>query len=426
MEIKIELPHVGESVTEAIIDKWLIKIDEPVKKYDPILEIITDKVSMEIPSPYSGKLISTLVNEGETVKMGNPIAVMEISDNDYKPIVNKNEIPDDSIIGTFSDGANVGPTGGEFLDTSILEIDSNIPNSSSDFDTVDDDSKKYSPIVIRLAKKHGINLNDIKGSGNNGRITKVDVTDYLDKLNITSNTSNDNDDIINPNPLRKIIAERMKLSFSEIPHAWSSIEIDMTNIKEIIDLNKERILNQFDLKLTYLPFSAIAVSNSLKENKFLNSSWNNGKIILHKNINLGIAMAGKDGLVVPVIKNSDNLSFLDLCKNLNELTEKARTANLDLSDMKSGTFTLNNTGALGSVIGGAIINYPQAAIVTTESVIRRPTVIESNGIEEVQIRSIMNLCLSFDHRIIDGAEAAFFLQSIKKNLESFDKDYKII
>ena len=426
MEIKIELPHVGESVTEAIIDKWLIKIDEPIKKYDPILEIITDKVSMEIPSPYSGKLISTLVNEGETVKMGNPIAVMEISDNDYKPIVNKNEIPDDSIIGTFSDGANVGPTGGEFLDTSILEIDSNIPNSSSDFDTVDDDSKKYSPIVIRLAKKHGINLNDIKGSGNNGRITKVDVTDYLDKLNITSNTSNDNDDIINPNPLRKIIAERMKISFSEIPHAWSSIEIDMTNIKEIIDLNKERILNQFDLKLTYLPFSAIAVSNSLKENKFLNSSWDNGKIILHKNINLGIAMAGKDGLVVPVIKNSDNLSFLDLCKNLNELTEKARTANLDLSDMKSGTFTLNNTGALGSVIGGAIINYPQAAIVTTESVIRRPTVIESNGIEEVQIRSIMNLCLSFDHRIIDGAEAAFFLQSIKKNLESFDKDYKII
>ena len=426
MEIKIELPHVGESVTEAIIDKWLIKIDEPIKKYDPILEIITDKVSMEIPSPYSGKLISTLVNEGETVKMGNPIAVMEISDNDYKPIVNKNEIPDDSIIGTFSDGANVGPTGGEFLDTSILEIDSNIPNSSSDFDTVDDDSKKYSPIVIRLAKKHGINLNDIKGSGNNGRITKVDVTDYLDKLNITSNTSNDNDDIINPNPLRKIIAERMKISFSEIPHAWSSIEIDMTNIKEIIDLNKERILNQFDLKLTYLPFSAIAVSNSLKENKFLNSSWDNGKIILHKNINLGIAMAGKDGLVVPVIKNSDNLSFLDLCKNLNELTEKARTANLDLSDMKSGTFTLNNTGALGSVIGGAIINYPQAAIVTTESVIRRPTVIGSNGIEEVQIRSIMNLCLSFDHRIIDGAEAAFFLQSIKKNLESFDKDYKII
>ena len=426
MEIKIELPHVGESVTEAIIDKWLIKIDEPVKKYDPILEIITDKVSMEIPSPYSGKLISTLVNEGETVKMGNPIAVMEISDNDYKPIVNKNEIPDDSIIGTFSDGANVGPTGGEFLDTSILEIDSNIPNSSSDFDTVDDDSKKYSPIVIRLAKKHGINLNDIKGSGNNGRITKVDVTDYLDKLNITSNTSNDNDDIINPNPLRKIIAERMKISFSEIPHAWSSIEIDMTNIKEIIDLNKERILNQFDLKLTYLPFSAIAVSNSLKENKFLNSSWDNGKIILHKNINLGIAMAGKDGLVVPVIKNSDNLSFLDLCKNLNELTEKARTANLDLSDMKSGTFTLNNTGALGSVIGGAIINYPQAAIVTTESVIRRPTVIESNGIEEVQIRSIMNLCLSFDHRIIDGVEAAIFLQSIKKNLESFDKDYEII
>jgi len=426
MEIKIELPHVGESVTEAIIDKWLIKIDEPIKKYDPILEIITDKVSMEIPSPYSGKLISTLVNEGETVKMGNPIAVMEISEQDYKPSVNKNEIPDDSIIGTFSDGANVGPTGGEFLDTSILEIDSNAPAPSTNFDTEDDDSKKYSPIVIRLAKKHGINLNDIKGSGNNGRITKIDVTNYLDKLNIVSKTNDDNNDIINPNPLRKIIAERMKLSFSEIPHAWSSIEIDMTNIKEIIDLNKQKILNQFDLKLTYLPFSAIAVSNSLKENKFLNSSWNNGKIILHKNINLGIAMAGKDGLVVPVIKNSDNLNFLDLCKNLNELTEKARTANLDLSDMKSGTFTLNNTGALGSVIGGAIINHPQAAIVTTESVVRRPIVIENNGKEEVQIRSIMNLCLSFDHRIIDGVEAAIFLQSIKKNLESFDKDYEII
>ena len=135
MEIKIELPHVGESVTEAIIDKWLIKIDEPIKKYDPILEIITDKVSMEIPSPYSGKLISTLVNEGETVKIGNPIAVMEISEQDYKPSVNKNEIPDDSIIGTFSDGANVGPTGGEFLDTSILEIDSNAPAPSTNFDT---------------------------------------------------------------------------------------------------------------------------------------------------------------------------------------------------------------------------------------------------------------------------------------------------
>ena len=426
MEVKIKLPHVGESVTEAIIDKWLIKIDESVKKYDPILEIITDKVSMEIPSPYSGKIINTLVNEGETVKMGNPIAVMEISDSDYKPEINKNEIPDDSIIGTFSDGANVGPTGGEFLDTSIVEIDSNNSNSSPTPAPVDDDSKKYSPIVIRLANKHGINLNDIKGSGNNGRITKIDVTNYLDKLNIISKTNDDDNDIINPNPLRKIIAERMKLSFSEIPHAWSSIEIDMTNIKGIIDLNKQKILNQFDLKLTYLPFSAIAVSNSLKENKFLNSSWNNGKIILHKNINLGMAAALPDGnLIVPVIHNADQLNLVGLAKKVNDLANRARGGKLKPDETQGGTYTVTNVGTFGSVLGTPIINQPQVGILALGAIRKVPAVIETPDGDFIGIRSKMYLSHSYDHRVVNGALGSMFVKAVADYLEAWDADREV-
>ena len=431
MNIEIELPHIGESVTEAVIEKWLKNINDDVEKYEPLLEIITDKVSMEIPSPYNGKLIKTLVSEGETVDMGKVIAVMDISDADY---IDKNisgSIPDDTIIGSFSDAANVGPTGGEFNDTSII-----LPNEKNeDFIVIDnksDNSDKYSPAVLRLAYKHNLDLNDVVGTGNKGRISKIDVINHIQRADQIKSSDNlglnisDDDEITEPTILRKIIATRMKKSFSEIPHAWTSIEVDMTNIKKIINLNKEKISSEHNAKLTYLPFCANAVSKALKEHRHLNSTWLDGKIILRKDVNLGIAMAGEGGLVVPVIKKSDNFNVLELCIKISDLTKKARTSKLHLEDLESGTFTLNNTGALGSVIGGAIINYPQAAIITTESVVDRAVVRKVNGKEIIAIGSIMNLCLSFDHRIIDGLDASNFVQSVKKSLESITYDSKII
>ena len=430
MKIEITLPQIGESVTEAVVNKWLKNVGQDIEKYEPIIEIITDKVSMEIPSPHTGKLIKKTVSEGETVPMGNTIAVFEVTavnDNNRPSDIT---VPDQSIIGSISDVAAVGPTGGEFKDNSLIQEDlHNQSRDDKDIEKVvptDLEKNRYSPVVLKLAKQHGVDITDVSGSGQNNRVTKKDVLHHIDKVNADEvsdkNTIpiSDDDDFVTPNPIRKIIADRMAQSFSKIPHAWTSVEVDMTEVKECIDFNRESFKRLHDIKLTYLTFAVYAVSRALTLNKYLNSSWMDNKIVIRGNVNLGIAIAGLDGLSVPVIHNADTLGFLDICKKLSDLIMRARKGELQLNDMERGTFTVNNTGTLGSILGGAIINYPQAGIITTESVVRRPMVRISNNKEDIQIRSVMNICLSFDHRIVDGLEASSFVQAIKKTLESIN------
>ena len=222
-------------------------------------------------------------------------------------------------------------------------------------------------------------------------------------------------------PVRRMIAEAMVRSVTQIPHAWSTVEVDVTNLTARRNSLRDSFQQREGVELTYLPFIIKMVVESLKENPTLNATWGGDKVILKKRIHMGIAVAAPEGLIVPVIHDADRLSISGLAHALRDLTTRARERRLRLEDVQGGTFTLNNTGVLGSTVSQPIINYPQAAILTTEAIQKRPVVIN----DAIAIRSMMNLCMSFDHRINDGAEASAFLQSVKRHLESISPDMPV-
>jgi 2-oxoisovalerate dehydrogenase E2 component (dihydrolipoyl transacylase) len=332
-------------------------------------------------------------------------------------------------------GANVGPTGGAFLDTSLstpepsyssAEVGDGISLGSSKSSPR---QKGFSPVVTRLAAEHDIDLNSLIGTGLGGRVSKKDVLTAVEhhrgSTSFTSTSRQDavvegEDEIIEPTPIRRMIADHMVKAVAEIPHAWSAIEVDVTGMVEWRSANRERFQSENGVQLTYLPIALYVVARVLRAHPRLNSSWIDGKIVLKKAINVGIAVAAGDGLIVPVVHNTVDGSVTELAGKLDGVIKRARSGKMTINDVQGGTFTLNNTGALGSVWGGAIINHPQAAILTTEAIVKRPTVISSDGNDEILVRSMMNICLSFDHRIIDGAEASEFLQAVKSGLEEIN------
>ena len=421
MAFKIELPHVGESVTEAVIGKWLKTPGEKVEKYDPLVEVVTDKVNMDVPSPATGILTKIVAKEGETVLMGTVIAEMESVEGESSGTTNSPTAaslpssPSASRIGTLVQGANVGPTGGEFTDTSLS---TNTPENVVSRDSASASStarqKGFSPVVTRLAAQHGVDLKSLVGTGLGGRVTKKDVITSVDNATM----SVDCDDIIEPTPIRRMTADHMVKSMSEIPHAWSAIEVDVTGMVKWRAGNKAVFESENGVRLTYLPITLAVVASALHANPRLNSSWDDGKIIVKKAINIGVAVATYEGLVVPVVHDAAKANVVELARKLDGVVDRARSGAMAITDVQGGTFTLNNTGSLGSVWGGAIINHPQAAILTTETIVKRPVVISKDGEDVIAVRSMMNICLSFDHRIIDGAEASEFLQAIKSGLEA--------
>ena len=434
--MQIEMPHVGESVTEAVIGKWLVSPGDAIRRYDPLVEVITDKVNMEVPAPRDGTVTGLLVSEGDTVQMGAPIAEMEIEGAVPAPIVEEPvatsspPVQSASRVGSMIVGANVGPTGGEFTDTSLQaeSVAAAEPTASSSGAQSrrrrgrDDRGARISPVVRRLAERHGIDVNAVNGTGAGGRVTRRDVEAYLES-SPASVVEARGDEVVEPTPIRRMIAENMAKSFREIPHAWGTIEVDVTELASYRSQNFERVRSNTGHRLTYLPIVLHHVARALREHRLLNASWVDGKVVLKGHVNIGVAVAAEQGLVVPVVRNADQLTIEETVSEMARIVEGARAGKLELGDVQGGTFTLNNTGALGSVLGGAIINYPQAAILTTEAIIRRPVVTETqDGGEAIAIRSMMNMCLSFDHRIIDGAEALAFLGDIKIRLESISQD----
>ena len=449
--MKIELPQVGESVTEGIIGKWLVAVGDKVEKYDPLVEVVTDKVAMELPSPVSGTLREIIALEGETIPMGGLIADIESENEETAPTTAEEKQPDleahskpGKEIGTtgilLKDVAPVGPTGsGGIIDST---------SSEGDIDRDQDRGNRviYSPAVMRLAEIHDVNLEIVTGTGRNGRVTKKDLQNFidsgktsLDSKNVDqddkksantdsvptegtySNVLGNNEEKITLSPVRKIIASNMVKSATLIPQAGSLVEVDVNGLVELRNKVKDDFQKREKVNLTYLPFVLKAVSESLKEIPLLNSSWNENSIILKHQINLGIAVAAPDGLVVPVIENADALSISGLAHKLDDLTTRAREGKLTVSDVQSGTFTVNNTGALGSIASQPLVNYPQAGIITTEAIVKRPVVVN----DAIAIRSIMNICLSFDHRIIDGEQASGFNRSVKDRLESINLNTQI-
>ncbi len=505
----IELPHVGESVVEGTIGKWLKKPGDKIERYEPLVEVVTDKVTMEVPSPVDGSLVRILAQEGETIPMGAPIAEVEVAGSpaDAAPAAALGAAPgavaasapapgltamagetsavpaastgatapapvSPSLIGYLNTSATmVGPTGAGSGDDSPPDAPpqpsesatqtpvqsgpaapasvppgQSAPAGATNPDGSSNGTPRLSPAVRRLAHEHGLDLSGIRGTGMGGRITRDDVLRYLESGNLESgNLESGNlesiesaaesaaasasasemeakpaadEEYVPLTPVRRMIAEAMVRSVSQIPHAWSTVEVDVTGLVAARAARREAFRQREGVDLTYLPFVIRILVESLKENPTFNASWGGDKIILKKRLNIGLAVAAPSGLVVPVIHDADRLSLSALAHAVADLTQRARQNKLTLSDVQGGTFTLNNTGALGSTVSQPIINYPQAAIMTTEAIQKRPVVIN----DAIAIRSMMNLCLSFDHRINDGAESSAFIQSVKRRLESISPD----
>ena len=415
--MRITLPHVGESVTEAVIERWLKQVGDRVEKYEPLAEVVTDKVSMEMPSPVEGVLTDILVDPGQTIPMGTEIAEIETdeaapTETASPPQVSSPPQPMDRIGTLVKDATNVGPTGSGGPITTGVESSS--PPAGA----------RFSPAVLRLAELHNVDLSLVSGTGHNGRVTRKDVQAHIDSSKTSASPGPERtseDERVPLTAIRRMIAENMKRSVSEIPEAWSSMEVDMTNAMAARERAKDDFERKQSARLTPLAFALNAVAESLRANPIVNSTLAEDAIILKGRINLGVAIATERGLLVPIIPDADRLSVAELAKAIDNLASKARENRLDIGDVQGGTFTVNNTGALGSVTGKGIINHPQAAILNTESIVKRPVIIG----DAIAIRSMMNICLTFDHRIMDGREAGAFLANVKQRLESVDPSVDI-
>ena len=435
MAITIDLPQVGESVVEGIIGKWLKKPGDKLEKYDPLVEVVTDKVTMEVPSPVAGVLTRILVEEGATVPMGTPIA--EVESEGPQPAPPQRAAQAQPSVGQHTPAEDAGTTGYLVKDVKLVgptgggvEEEGLSPQATSPPTREPAEKRaRYSPSVRRLARERNLDLSRVTGTGGGGRITKEDVLAYVETqaaktpsatavptttVKPATGEVDSESEAVALSPVRRIIARNMEKSAAEIPHAWSMVEVDVSGLVGFRESIKEEFQRTEGVELTYLPFAVKAVADSLKEHPKLNSTWGGDRIILKREINVGIAVATPDGLVVPVIHGAESMSITGLAKAARELTGKAREGKLTLQDVQKGTFTVNNTGALGSIVSQPIINYPQAAILTTEAIQKRPIVVD----DAIAVRSMMNVCLSFDHRIVDGAESGAFLQSVKGRLEA--------
>jgi len=440
MKITVELPQVGESVVEGILARWLKRPGEPVQSYEPLAEIVTDKVTMELPSPVSGTILRFLVEEGAKVPVGTPLLEIETEEAHEAPAapapstppedrVETAVVPSERVGRLVDDIRPVGPTGGGLVEEVPAEAsgtDASEPALAVREVTRPAEPKRpwYSPAVRRLAREHGIDLTRIPGSGVGGRVTKEDVLAFLSRQE-----AEDHEQRVPASPIRRLIAENMQRSVREIPQAWAMVEVDVTGLVRYRERIKEEFQKREGVKLTYLPFVLQAVIEALKRHPLLNARWEEGEIVLRRRLHIGIAVATENGLVVPVIRDADRLSLAGLARAAHELAERARQNRLTLEDVRGGTFTVNNTGALGTVLSRPIVPPDQAGILTTETITRR-LVVSDDGIGAhgrltsldipltLSVRFLMNICLSFDHRILDGAEAAAFLQTVKRHLEA--------
>ncbi len=421
--MRIELPQVGESVTEGMIGKWLVSIGDRVEKYAPLVEVVTDKVNMEFPSPASGVLTRILAQEGDTVPMGAAIAEMaadgeESSAQPGPAVAMPSGAPAPEgvdTLGTYiEDAAPVGPTGS--ANVPLREDAPAAPPGES--------RQRYSPAVRRLAEQHGIDLAQVAGTGMGGRVTLRDVRSVVEDGAAPPGAAPDDarpsaESVEQPEhiavtPVRRMIAANMVRSATEIPQAWSMVEADVSGLVAVREGLKAEFLEGTGAGLTFLPFFVAAAAACLREHRLLNSSWEGDQIVLHREINIGVAVATPQGLMVPVLHEADRLSVAEVATRLDALIERARAGKLELPDVQGGTFTVNNTGALGSVASRPLVNPPQAAILATEAIVKRPVVVG----DAIAIRSMMNVGLTFDHRTMDGAEAGAFLQAVKARLES--------
>lgn len=470
MALTVNMPQLGESVTEGTIARWLKQPGEAVAKYESIAEVASDKVNAEIPAPADGTFGAVIASEGSVVSVGQPICTIEPG---AAGAVQAGDRTEAVATAAAAAPAGEGATPGEAAIAAAAPLPSrvaveeggapsvtpalpgtpaplevaaraagaptSVPPVARDRNGAPAEAGRHhvTPAVRMLVREHEVDLDEIQGSGIGGRVTKKDVLEHVQRRDAAARqvervpggpmavqapavapaAPGEGDRLLPMTTVRRAIADHMVRSRHTSPHAWLMVEVDMTRVSRIREASRARFKERYGVSLTYLPFVARAVIEALRRRPTLNAQWSEEGVILRRDIHLGIAVALEENLVVPVLRDADRLSVAGLAQAMHDLGERARSNRLKLDEIQGGTFTLNNTGALGAVMTQAIINQPQAAICTMDAVVKRPVVVD----DMIAVRPIMNLGLSFDHRLNDGLQAARFLQDVKGTLEAMDE-----
>ncbi|HEV2011619.1 MAG TPA: dihydrolipoamide acetyltransferase family protein [Candidatus Limnocylindria bacterium] len=457
---ELKMPKLGESVTEGTIGKWLKQPGDTVEKYDLLVEVQTDKVNTEIPSPVAGTLKDVKVKEGDTVPIGTLLATFDTADaaasTDAPPADGKAvpspataEAPAPRASGASGPSAPAANSAPPAAPSSSVPSASQRPASQSaptpqlprasqavDSAPSSNGDIRATPVVRKLAAEHSVDLDRVQGTGLNGRVTRQDVEQFVAQMQSQPQQRQAaqrppaaaaqpampeaiaGDEPVALTPMRKAIANAMVVSKSTIPHAAAMMEIDWTNVARFRESVRESFKAREGYELTYLPFAIKAVTIALRRHPLVNAKWTDQGILKVKAINLGIAISlGDEGLVVPVVHNADELSITGIARAVRDLATRARGKKLTLQDFDGGTFTVNNGGTLGTYLSYPIVNPGQAAIMTTESIGKRVVALDD---DTIGIRTMGNVVLSFDHRIMDGATAAAFLRDVKSWIQGVD------
>ena len=401
MIIEVKMPKMGESITEGTVLEWYKKVGEFIELDETLLEIGTDKVDSEIPSPAKGEIVEILAKPNDVIDVG--VVIARINSNDISYTDDKKSEEKETI---------------ENEDTNSLT--KKVIKSSSSYK-----NKLYSPAISTLASERSISsleLDSILRTGADNRLTKKDVIKYLDLKNDGTQIPSSDNKLIEMSHMRSIIAKRMKESIETSAHVYIVNEVDVTNIVNYINQNKISFFDKYNFDLTYTPFITWATIKALEALPEMNSSLVQNSIKYHSNINIGLAVSVSNGLMVPTIMNCENLKFIDLCIEINKIAKSTKDNNISPDILKGSTFTISNFGVFGATIGMPIINQPNVGILGSGEIQKKPVVIERGNSDSIAIRSIMNLSLGFDHRVLDGSGGASFLKHIKIILEDIFKE----
>jgi len=457
MATTIKMPQLGESVTEGTIERWLVKEGDRVEQYDPLFEVVTDKVNAEVPAEVAGVVTKIIVGDGQTVKVGTPLAEIETD----------GVAPGETVIPTPVPVAAVLPEPEPVAPAPVVAAPVAAPITAEVAEVAPptDASMRMTPAVRRLVREHSLDVTQLQGSGAGGRVTREDVLAFIERpapaVEAPAPTPAPAPAIEAPAPapaapaptpapapavapapafaapapmpapiggdvevplsqMRKGIAAKMTRVKQTVPHAYTVIEVDMHNVVRWREANQAAYKSREGIGISYVAAVIKAVTETLRQHPTLNSQFAEDRIILKQAMNIGIAVAVDNGLLVPVIANADQLSISGVNHRIQDLAARARTNKLRLDEIQGGTFTVNNTGWFGSVSSMPIVNSPEVAILSMEAIVKRPVVVTVEGEDVITIRPIMNMTCSFDHRVLDGAQVGNFLADLRKRLEGWD------
>ena len=448
------MPKMGESIAEATIIRWLKNEGDRVEKDEPIVEIATDKVDSEIPSTEAGILVKQLYQDGDVVKVGEPVAMI----NTEGGALASAPVATSSPVATASAAVETSIP----VEAAVAAIEKQIESAQPLAEPMSNDggSRFYSPLVLNIARAEGISMSQLEslpGTGKEGRVTKADILDFVAnrgngtanaavsapaaasitpapvstqtpaKVEVKSSISlNPGDEIIEMDRVRKMIADHMVMSKHTSPHVTSFVEADVTNLVNWRNRVKDSFKKREGENITFTPIFIEAVAKAIKDFPLINVSVDGSTIIKKKNINIGMAVAQQNGnLIVPVIKNADSMNLLGLTRIVNDLAGRARIGKLVPDEIQGGTYTLTNVGSFGNVLGTPVINQPQVAIMAVGAIRKKPAVLETEFGDVIAIRHMMYLSHSYDHRVVDGALGGMFVRRVADYLEQWDVNREI-